>query len=76
MIYMYKMIDMLIQITIQNGESELTRLRKERDEAVKARDERKAKYDKLAQTVSYTKTIYFLVLFSLQYLNLIFSTWS
>ena len=36
----------------------MTRLRKERDEAVKARDERKAKYDKLAQTVSYTK-IYF-----------------
>ena len=58
MIYMYKMIYMLIQITIQNGESELTRLRKERDEAVKARDERKAKYDKLAQTVSYT-IIYF-----------------
>ena len=58
MIYMYKMIYMLIQITIQNGESELTRLRKERDEAVKARDERKAKYDKLAQTVSYTKCIF------------------
>merc|ERR1711990_1142100 len=38
-----------LQITIQNGESELTRLRKERDEAVIARDERKSKYDRLAQ---------------------------
>lgn len=50
-----KIFQNLIQITIQNGESELSRLRKERDEAVKARDERKSKYDRLAQTVSEIK---------------------